>query len=602
MDSGAPHDKEKGKLPSAILVSRADDPSSKMWILSITHADKHDSAMVERWKADMDGILIYTGVFAATVAAFVIESYKSLKPDPTDVSSRLLQQVTQELVGISNGDRLTPPSLDSFKPPRYAIHVNILWFLSLVITLSCGLGATLVQQWVRRYLRLTQRSDTPAHRVRVRTFFFAGINEFRVRLIVENISLLLHAAIFLFFAGLIEFLLNINDEVAHVILAVVCFFAAIYVILTFLPVIYQQCPFQTPLTSVFWYIAHIMAAIALFPFTCSSHVRAKIEELWSHTKEGFDWHIMKAVVGKKILDKQAVQMTLSMCRDDGEVEDFLEAVPGYLQIDKNVGTRIDDIVSLIKPKGTDMPLGQRMVHLLSTCINGYGKMDDVARRHRAITCSHVVLKLSKAVSSLTDQGLTLDLLHAIGHKLQHLSRDQDPKIVFAAVKTIAVLERALLDQLSSEEARMDPNRRAELAEVLAAAIGENDPASPRYRPGQYNDRSDGRLIAVTEFTSNILELLKRSWHPSHEDIEDVKAVFEELCRGLEGHNFLPATQERFISVVSETWRPHPTSAPIDEHLLPETHHRTILKAIVETMDPRLIELLVKRGLPLSSIQ
>ena len=125
-------------------------------------------------------------------------------------------------MGISNSDRLTPPSsLDSFKPPRYAIHVNILWFLSLVITLSCGLGATLVQQWVRRYLRLAQHSDTPAHRVRVRTFLYAGVKEFHVRLIVENISLLLHAAIFLFFAGLIKFLFDINNEVAHVILGVV---------------------------------------------------------------------------------------------------------------------------------------------------------------------------------------------------------------------------------------------------------------------------------------------------------------------------------------------------------------------------------------------
>ena len=457
---------------------------------------------------------------------------------------------------------MTPQSLDSFKPPRYAIQLNILWFLSLVITLSCGLGATLVQQWVRRYQRLTQHSDTPAHRVRVRTFLFVGIKEFQVRLIVENISLLLHAAIFLFFAGLIEFLLNINDEVAHVVLAVVCFFAAIYVFLTFLPVIFQQCPFQTPLTSVFWYIAHIIAVIVLFPITWSSHVRAIIEDLWLHTKEGFDSHIMKAVVGKKILDKQAVRMTLSMCRDDGDVEAFLEAVPGYLQIDNNVGTRIDDIGSLLKPKGTDMPLGQRMVHLFSTCINGYGKMDDVARRHRAITCSHVVLELSRAVSSLTVKGLTLDLPYAIGFKLQHLSRDQDPKIAFAAVKTIAVLERALLEQLLHAEAREDLNRSAELTEVLVAAIGENDTASARFQRGRRNDdRSDGRLIAVTEFTSNILELLKRSWQPSREDIEDIRLVFGELCHGLEGRNFSPGTQERFVDVLSEMWEAHSTSAP-----------------------------------------
>jgi len=500
---------------------------------------------------------IQTGVFSATVAAFLIESYKFLKPDLTDVSSKLLQQLTQELVGISNGDRLTPQPLDSFTPKRYAIHVNILWFLSLVISLSCGLGATLVQQWVRRYLRLTQHSDTPAHRVRVRTFLFRGMRDFHVRLVVENISVLLHASIFLFFAGLVEFLLNINHEVAHVVLAVVLLFAAIYVILTGLPVISQDCPFQTPLTSVIWYIGHVITIISLFPFTCSNHVRSMIDDLWKHTKGGFDVHVMNSVVGKKTLDKEAVRLTLNLCRDDGDVEAFLDAIPGYLQIDEKVGTRVDDIGSLLKPKGTDMPLGQRMVHLLSTCIIGDGKMDDAARRHRAITCSHVVLELSRAVSSLTVKGLSLDLPYAIGHKIQHLSRDHDPKIAFAAVKTIAVLERALLEQLLHAEDRMDPDKTAELAEVLGAAIGENDSTSPRFQPGLRNyDRSDERLIAVTEFTSRLLELLEGSWHPSRQDIEDIKSVFDELCRGLNGREFSPATQERFVNVLSETWEAH----------------------------------------------
>ena len=30
-----------------------------MWDLCLTYAEKHDIAMVERWKDDMDGILIY---------------------------------------------------------------------------------------------------------------------------------------------------------------------------------------------------------------------------------------------------------------------------------------------------------------------------------------------------------------------------------------------------------------------------------------------------------------------------------------------------------------------------------------------------------------
>ena len=509
---------------------------------------------------------LQTGVFSATVAAFLIESYKYLKPDPTDVSSTLLQQVTQELAGISIGDRVTAPTLEAFKPPRFAINVNILWFSSLCMSLSCGLGATLVQQWVRRYFRLTQRSETPTHRVRIRTFLFAGIEEFQVRLVVENISLLLHAAILLFFAGLVEFLFAINDEVAHYILAVICYFVALYIALTALPVIFQRCPFQTPLTSVFWYMTRIIPIIILFPFTCSGPVRNKIKGLWTHTKGGFDTYVMNGAKGKKFLDKEAVRMTLSMCRGDSEVEAFLDAVPSYLQIGDNVDTRIDDIGSLLNQKRSDLHLGHQIVHLFSSCINGDGKMDEVARRRRAVTCSHAVFELSKAISTVPDKGSTLEVPKSIGHKLQHLSRDRDPKIALAALRTIAVLERALLDQLVDADG-MDwhrnfdtVDRNVKVAEVLAAAIGEDDPASTRYQPGLRNpNRSDGRLIAVTEFMSSIVRLIKRPWHPSHQDIEDMTLTFQELCRDLNGRDFSHTAQERFVDVLSDLRRALSTS-------------------------------------------
>jgi hypothetical protein len=156
--------------------------------------------------------------------------------------------------------------------------------------------------------------------------------------------------------------------------------------------------------------------------------------------------------------------------------------------------------------------------------------------------------------------LTLDLPKALGHKLQHLSRDHDPKIAFAAVRTIAVLERALLDQLLNDG--MDPNKRAELAKVLVAAIGEDDPVSPRYQNGLLSvNRPDGRLIAVTEFTSSILKLLSQEWHPSRHNIEHIKLTFRELCRGLNGRDFSSASQERFVRVLRETWEAHLDSAP-----------------------------------------
>jgi hypothetical protein len=267
------------------------------------------------------------------------------------------------------------------------------------------------------------------------------------------------------------------------------------------------------------------------------------------------------VEGKKNLDKDAVRLTFSMCRDDSEIEAFLEAVPGYLQIDDDVGARFDDIASLLKRDGDILPLGHRMVQLLLSCIHGEGKMDDAARRHRALTCSHAVLELAKAVLSSTIKKLTLNLPKAVGHQLQNLSRDHDPKIAFAAVRTAAILERALLDQLSDTDDKTNPDLCAETVEVLAVTIGENDPTSPRFVAGPLSDdRPDGRLIAVTEFMSNILALLRWEWHPTRQDIEDIKSTLEELCRDLHGRDFSPATQEHFVDVLCDTWRAHLASA------------------------------------------
>jgi hypothetical protein len=188
------------------------------------------------------------------------------------------------------------------------------------------------------------------------------------------------------------------------------------------------------------------------------------------------------------------------------------------------------------------------VHLFSSCINDEGKMDEVERRHRAVTCSRVVFELSKAFSFVKNS--TLDLPKSIGHKLQRLSRDRDPKIAFEAVRAIAVLERALLKQLLDTED--DLAKCEETAELLAAATGEDDPTSRRHRTGPNNDdRSDGHLIAVTEFTSSILDLTRRPWQPTRQDIMEMKLAYEELCRGLNGRDFSPSIQERFVEVYND---------------------------------------------------
>ena len=134
----------------------------------LTEAEKQDTEVTESWKGDTDGILVFvspgpvpfvhihhlkhilkTGLFSATVAAFIIEIYKKLSPDSGDMTNALLTQISIQLVNISNGTPLTSVAGKSgqpFRPTASAVRVNVLWFLSSILSLNCALSATLTQQ------------------------------------------------------------------------------------------------------------------------------------------------------------------------------------------------------------------------------------------------------------------------------------------------------------------------------------------------------------------------------------------------------------------------------------------------------------------------
>ncbi|KAI0266202.1 hypothetical protein BC834DRAFT_986485 [Gloeopeniophorella convolvens] len=253
------------------------DSSGKLWSMYLTEAEKQDKEITESWKGDTDGILVFvmsnallkTGLFSATVAAFIIESYKQLSPDSGDTTVVLLTQISQQLVGISNGTRLqdfTPPSNQAFTPPASAIRVNIMWFLSLILSLTCALSATLMQQWARRYLELAQRRGAPHKRARIRAYIFDGIKGFKLSRAVETMPTLLHISVFLFFIGLFDFLLAIDHTVAFFVLGFIVAFAFAYLVLTALPNFFLNCPYRTPLSGFTWKISQILYSLSFFSF------------------------------------------------------------------------------------------------------------------------------------------------------------------------------------------------------------------------------------------------------------------------------------------------------------------------------------------------
>ncbi|KAI0054831.1 hypothetical protein BV25DRAFT_1779329, partial [Artomyces pyxidatus] len=132
------------------------------WSLYLHEAEKYDKELFESWKGDTEGILVFTGLFSATVATFLAESYKTLQPDTGGAAVLILTQISHQLAAMSNGTHLPLAPLTSVQPTAYkptasALRVNAFWFLSLSLSLACALIATLMQQCARRYMRLVSR-------------------------------------------------------------------------------------------------------------------------------------------------------------------------------------------------------------------------------------------------------------------------------------------------------------------------------------------------------------------------------------------------------------------------------------------------------------
>jgi hypothetical protein len=365
--------------------------------------------------------LLKTGLFSATVAAFIIESYKNLSPNSGNQTVTLLGQISQQLAGVplETAQNVTASINASFKPTNSAIRVNVLWFLSLVLSLTSALSATLLQQWARRYLELTQHRGAPHKRARIRAYVFDGVQGTNMYRAVEAMPLLLHISVFFFLAGLIDFLFPINDTVAFYILGYISAFVSVYAILTVLPNLILNCPYRTPLSGLAWRISQVSAlAILLIIRRLEGSLHERLSSFWHRTNRGLAglqgpeptrWRekvesqirtrrkrlvdgmrrsVMLCATGAPWkVDAKALHWTLTVLDGDNEIEDFVARMPGFFE-----STTVPDATSAIlalmdaPSHRSDPILGSRIHDLLKTCEPEVSPLPDDARRNRLRVC------------------------------------------------------------------------------------------------------------------------------------------------------------------------------------------------------------------------
>ncbi|KAN0130524.1 hypothetical protein V8E53_011610, partial [Lactarius tabidus] len=214
-----------------------------------TRAQTLDQENVENWKEGADSILVFVrfhsypykplpfqiGLFSSTVATFIAMSYPSLQQDPNVVTQSLLTQISQQLSSSNANGSISPATLSMqspFSPSTSVVFVNSVWFLSLVLSLTGALMATLLQQWARRYLQIVRRNHPPHIRAHIREYFYQGARKFGLFGLVELLPSLLIVSVLLFFSGLVVFAFLANHTVAKFTLAIVGFCVLSYIALT----------------------------------------------------------------------------------------------------------------------------------------------------------------------------------------------------------------------------------------------------------------------------------------------------------------------------------------------------------------------------------
>ncbi|KAG8934902.1 hypothetical protein FRC02_009024 [Tulasnella sp. 418] len=216
-------------------------------------ADAQDAEIVESLGSDLDGLLIFAGLFSASNVAFIVEAYKELRKDNVDTTNDLLRIIIRNQIDPSH------PVTDNttvFEIEGRAVRVNALFFASLSCSLFTAFGAVLGKQWLNHYKREGKRM-TLAERGRERQKKFIGLEFWHLEQVVETLPTLLQLSLFLFLGALIDFLWPLNRTTASVIAALSIVTFGFYVITTTIAALYPSAPFQTRFSAVIRDAGHL---------------------------------------------------------------------------------------------------------------------------------------------------------------------------------------------------------------------------------------------------------------------------------------------------------------------------------------------------------
>ncbi|KAH9041171.1 hypothetical protein EDB84DRAFT_1576853 [Lactarius hengduanensis] len=369
----------EGPFPAGSHKERRDfdDGANALWSLYGKEAKTHDEAQIVSLADDMDGVLLFAGLFSAVLTSFLVQSLQSLQVNPADQSvyyqnqsvyyqqqsayyqqqsvailAQISQQIASVVLQVSVPSKATsptvpqpsvlstaqqvfipstvlqvsplstsPPPYPAFKPSFSDIRVNAFWLVSLVCSLSAALLAILIQQWVRSYMQVFQRYDHPLKRARFRQFFFEGAKG--MRKLAEQVPRLIHVSLFLFFIGLGDSMLNTNTTVGVTTIVLICICASCYLYIVSAQLRNLQSPYKTLISNPIFFLMQRFPG----PYFGDGSLR-KLRTAPTSIEKFQEELVMGETEGRKDRDVRAIRWLVDNTTVNAEMEPLVLAIPG----------------------------------------------------------------------------------------------------------------------------------------------------------------------------------------------------------------------------------------------------------------------------------
>ena len=243
--------------------------------------------------------------------------------------------ISGQFVNSTVPDITSPP----FQKPQYAVYVNTLWFLSLVIALITASLGILVKQWLRELL--SYKTHDPKARLKLRFFREAGLERWKVFAIASSLPLLLQLALLLFFIGLGLFLHQQDPIVAWVTTGAMALWLAVFLFTIIMPMFSSQCPYKIPMLNT---LSHWIRAIYnRIQHGTLSNLRSLSKCLWLRSSKGSRF----AELVKSSRDSLDAVSWLAYAFEEDEISQNMSLdapVVIYAAIDVLRGERLNDSI------------------------------------------------------------------------------------------------------------------------------------------------------------------------------------------------------------------------------------------------------------------